>query len=88
MKYDPKATANGVAITAGTIYIVCRVGVAFFPDLLMTITQLWFHGLELARVSGWNLSLGSFVLGLISLLIVAWLVGYFFANSYNYFVKK
>ena len=88
MKHEPNATANVAAVTVAVVYIVCRVAIVLFPDLVMTIAQAWFHGLELSKVSGWNLSLGSFILGLVTSSGGAWLVGYLFANAYNYFVKK
>lgn len=88
MKHNPVATANAAAVTVAVVYIVCRFGVALFPDLAMTIAQSWFHGIQLTQISELNLSLGSFVLGLATSTIGTWLVGYLFANSYNYFVKK
>lgn len=88
MKHEPNATANAMAVTVAIIFIVCRLAVALFPDLAMTIAKSWFHGLEISQVSGWNLSLGSFVLGLATSVGGAWLIGYVFANVYNYFIKK
>lgn len=54
----------------------------------MTVAQSWFHGLLLNRVSSWNLSLESFVLGLITSAAAAWLVGYLFAYVSNRLSKK
>ncbi len=88
IKHSPVGTANAVAVTTAIVYIVCRVGVAFFPDLSMIIAQSWFHGLEVSQVSGWNLSFSSFILGLSTSTIGTWIVGYLFVNLYNYFVKK
>lgn len=88
MKHEPIATANAISATAAIIYVVCRIAVAIFPDLTIAIAQSWFHGLELSSVSGWNLSLGSFILGLVTSAGGAWLVGYLFASVYNYFAKK
>jgi hypothetical protein len=88
MKHDPKATANGAAVTVAIIYIICRVGVFLFPDLSMSIAQSWFHGIQLTQISELRLTSGSFVLGLVTSMIFAWLVGYLFANLYNYFAKK
>ena len=51
MKHDPKATANAAAVTVAIVFIVCRVGVALFPDLAMTIAQSWFHGIQLTQIS-------------------------------------
>lgn len=88
MKHDPKSTANGAAITVAIIYIACRVGVSLFPDLSMSIAQSWFHGIQLTQISTIDLTFGSFVLGLATSTIGAWLAGYLFANLYNYFSKK
>ena len=87
MKHEPNTTANAATITVAVIFVACRVAVALFPDLAMTIAQSWFHGLQLSKVSGWDLSLGSFILGLVTSSGGAWLVGYLFANIYNYFLK-
>ena len=88
MKHEPNATANAAAVTVAGLYVVCRIAVALFPDLAMSVAQSQFHGIELSKVSGWNLSVGSFILGLVTSTASAWLIGYVFANAYNYFVKK
>lgn len=87
MRHQPNATANAAAITAAITYIICRIAVSLFPDLAMSIARSWFHGLELSK-TGFDLSLGLFVLGLVSVTITTWLIAYIFANSYNYFCKK
>lgn len=88
MKHEPMATANAAAATVAALYVFCRIAVALVPDLVMSIAQSWFHGLELSKVSGWNLSMESFILGLVTSAGGAWLVGYVFANAYNYFLKR
>ena len=88
MKHDPKATANAASVTVAIVYIVCRIGIALFPDLAMSIAQSWFHGIQLTQISELNLTLSSFVLGLATSTIGTWLVGYFFAKLYNYFLKS
>lgn len=86
MKKDPKATANAAAITIGVLYISCRVLVQAFPELSLNITRSWFHLIDVSK-SVMDLSTESFVLGLVSSVITAWLVGYLFAISYNMFAK-
>ncbi len=87
MKHLPYATANALASTVGIVYVVCRLVIGIFPDIAMSITQSWFHGLELSK-SGWNLPTESFFLGFISAIISAWIIGYIFASAYNIFVKR
>ena len=88
MKHNPNAVANAFAVNSGVLYVVCRVAVMLLPDLTMTVAQSWFHGLEINQVSGWELSLGSFVLGVVTLAVAAWFTGYAYAMVYNYFLKK
>ncbi len=88
MKHDPKATANAVGATTAIVFVACRVLVGLFPDLSFTIAQSWFHGIQLTKLDSWNLTFSSFVLGLVSSAITAWIIGYIFAKVYNFFVKK
>ena len=88
MKHDPTSTANALAVTSAILYVFCRIAVSLFPNLSIPIAQSWFHGLEISRVTGWSLSMGSFVLGLISITIAAWLTGFLFTKVQNYFLKK
>jgi len=88
MKHNPTATANALATTTGIFYLGCRVLVSLAPDLMFTIAQSWFHGIELTKLGSWNLSMGTFIAGLISLMVFAWVTGYIFATMFNFFSKK
>lgn len=88
MKHNPIGTANATAVTTAVVYIICRMLVGLFPKISMNVAQSWFHGIDISKISAWNLSTESFILGIISATIFAWLVGYLFANLYNYFSKK
>lgn len=88
MKHDVDTTAKATAVTVGAIYLVCAFGVILLPSLAMSIAQSWFHGLNLSKISGFSVTPGSFVLGLVTSTIGGWLIGYVFAKAYNYFLKK
>lgn len=89
MKKNPLATANAAGATTAIVFVVCRLLVSIFPDASFTVAQSWFHGIELTKPgSAWNLTAGAFILGIISSTVIAWLVGYVFALSYNYFLPK
>lgn len=87
MKHNPLVTANAVAATTTIVYVACRALVGFFPEISMNIARSWFHGIDISKISAWNLSAESFILGIVSATISAWLVGYLFAKLYNYFLK-
>lgn len=88
MKYQTTALANTFAITVGIIYIVCALAIALLPDLTMTIAKSWFHGIDLSKIYYQNITPGSLVLGFVTSIVGAWLVGYLFATIYNLSVKK
>lgn len=81
------AIANALAVTTAVVFVVCRLLVGLFPDLSFAIAQSWFHGIELSKLSVENLTLASFVVGLVSSTITAWLVGYVFTMVYKLFSK-
>ncbi len=88
MKHEPNVTANATALTVGIIYLVCAGAVVLLPDLSLTIAQSWLHGLDLSKISVVNVTLGSFILGLITSVAGSWTVGYIFASAYSYFSKR
>lgn len=87
MKGQSYAIPNALAVTAAIVFVLCRVLVGLFPDISFAIAQSWFHGIELGKVGAWNLTFVSFVLGVISSTITAWIVGYIFTKVYKLFVK-
>lgn len=88
MKHNVSATANAAAVTVGIFYVICRVLVELFPGFIFTIARSLLHGMALTQVGSWNLSAGNFVLGLLTSVMSAWVIGYIFAMSYNSFAKK
>lgn len=88
MKHHPITTANASAVTIAIVYITCALAVGLFPEFTMNVTRSWFHGIDLSRISTWNFSVGSLVLGFATAVGYAWFIGYVFANMYNYFLKK
>ena len=81
------AIPNALAVTTAIIYVVCRVLVGLFPDVSFAIAQSWFHGIELGKLGAWNLTMSSFISGIISSTITAWIVGYIFIKVYRLFAK-
>ena len=82
MKLKETAWANASAISVGVVYLVCAAFVAILPGLSKLVMQSWFHGISFEAI--WTgAARGNFVLGLISAVIGAWLVGYLFAGLYN-----
>ena len=89
MKHLPISTANATAATVSLVYVVCAIGVLLFPDISMTVARSWFHGIDISKIAlSTQTNLGSLLLGFITAIAGRWLLGYIFANFYNYFLKK
>lgn len=81
------AIPNALAVTTAIVYVACRVLVGIFPDTAITLAQSWFHGIELSKLGGWNLTTQAFILGIISSTVTAWIIGYIFMKVYRLFAK-
>ncbi|MBI3397332.1 hypothetical protein HY045_02550 [Candidatus Woesebacteria bacterium] len=88
MRHSPLVFANAFAVTTAVVYVVCRMLVGLLPDLSFTIAQSWFHGIELTKLNSWNLTAEAFILGVVTATLGAWLVGYFFGITLNFFSKN
>lgn len=88
MKGGPTTVANAVAVTTTIVFVACRILVGLFPELSFAVAQSWFHGIALSQLETWNLTVSSFVLGLVSSAITAWVIGYLFAYIYILLAKK
>lgn len=88
MKHDPQVTANALAATMAIVFVACRLLVGMLPGFMFGMAQSWFHGVALTRMSSWSVSTPTFLFGLISATVSAWLTGYLFATLYNYFLKR
>lgn len=87
MKLNEKAFANASAVFTVVLYIVCGLFVAIFPSLTKTITQSWFHGIDLELVWSASPFPGNFLLGLVSAAFGMWIAGWGFAWLYNRLLK-
>lgn len=81
------ALANTLAVTAAILFVICRVLVGLFPEASFAIAQSWFHGIGINQAGNWNLDAPSFILGLVSVTISAWVAGFIFANASRAFAK-
>ncbi len=80
----PIVLANALATVVGVGYILCRLVAAIAPEFLFNVGQSWFHTVNLAplRTTG-SMSTGMFVLGLVTSVVVSWVVAYVTAELYK-----
>jgi hypothetical protein len=80
----PIVLANALATVVGAGYILCRLVAAIAPEFLFNVGQSWFHTVNLAplRATG-SMSAGMFALGLVTSVVVSWVVAYVTAELYR-----
>lgn len=81
------AAANAVAVVTGASYVICRVLVWVAPGWLFAIAQSWFHTFAISAESAGVSTSGSFLLGLISSMVVVWLFTYAVVVAYGKLAK-
>ncbi len=85
----PAILANAVTTVWMITYILCALFVVLFPDLSFSITQTWFHFVNVASVHAvaTSISFGSMLMGVITLGIAIWVITYCSAALYNKWAK-
>ncbi|MFA5933193.1 MAG: DUF5676 family membrane protein [Microgenomates group bacterium] len=78
---------NALAVTTAIVFVACRVLVGLFPDASFAVAQSWFHGIGINQIGTWNLDMPSFILGLVSVTLTAWIIGYIFVKVNKLFVR-
>lgn len=83
MKLEKMAIANAFALTTVISWVICSTFVLFLPNISMTITGWWIHGLNLSPFGSFKLDLTNFLFGGVSLPLVFWGIGYIFGWSWE-----
>ena len=84
----PKAFANAITSVFVVAFVICGIAAFIAPDLVFGIGGSWAHSINLEAVrSTTPMSLGSFVLGVITFGIYIWVVTFASASLYNKWAK-
>lgn len=86
---DAKAFANAAAVVAAVVFVVCRILVGVMPNGMFQVAQSWMHSIAVSPSSMMGYSFGSgMVLGIVTMVVVVWLIAYAFASLYNSWANK
>ena len=89
MKTDKIVLGNAFALATGIYYVGCYILALIAPQLFLNVTASWFHMFDLGRIGQATATNPvSFMLGLVSLVISAWLFGFILGWSIELFSKK
>ncbi len=82
-KLSEKRVAFSLATVAGIVYIVCAILVAIAPAWTVNTFGALFHGIDISQIARDSVPLGSTILGLVEIVVLALIVGWLFAKVYN-----
>ncbi len=83
-KLNPWHTGSALALTAGTVSLLCALAVFLFQDGMISFVNAWFHGLDMTLIkSNKPWTLGEFAYGLFGATATGFLSGAVFAICYN-----
>ena len=89
MTLNAHKLALAATITMGVVYAVCGIFTALAPDLALRFLGWMMHLINIEKFAGdVEITLSSFVLGLLPLLFYAYLFTYLFAWLYNRLVRQ
>jgi len=83
-KLNPWRVGSAMAVTAGTLSLVCAAAVMLFPEQTVAFVNSWTHGLDLTALrSNKPITLESLGYGLFNVTLTGYLIGVLFAGCYN-----
>lgn len=85
---NAKVFANAAAVVGAGLFVVCRLLVGVMPQSMFNIAQSWMHSVALqpSMMGGYGTSSG-WLVGIVSMVVVVWVVAYAFASLYNSWAK-
>lgn len=88
MKFNLLALAHASAAVTGIVYLLCAFFLMVLPDLSMEVAKSWFHGIDISTLGAADITAGSLLTGLITLMAVTWMTAYVFGYAYNALSRK
>ncbi|MBI5435772.1 MAG: hypothetical protein HY937_01420 [Nitrosomonadales bacterium] len=83
-KLNPWRVGGALALTAGTVSLICALAVFLLQEGMINFVNAWFHGLDLSLIrSNKPWTLGGLVYGLFGATVSGFLGGVIFACCYN-----
>lgn len=89
MELNKQKFSLAATITMGIAYVICAIFTALFPDIALKFLGWIIHLVNVEKFAdGVQVTLGSFIFGLLPILFYTYLGTYLFAWLYNRFVKQ
>ena len=87
-KLNTKVTGLALATTSGILYIICAIWFWLSAKTALLYFDSLFHGIEVSAIAEQSLTFSGVIIGLMLIVISAYVIGALFAMLYNYFSTK
>ena len=89
MKLNKNKFALASSATMGIVYVVCRFFVLVAPSSATKLLGWWIHTFNLEQFTiSQNFVVLDFISGLVSVIVLSYIVAYIFVVLYNKFLSK
>ena len=88
MKLDIKAFSLASGLLFSLLSLLCAIFVWLAPQTTLKFFSNWFHGVDLTQIFKPTFTFGEFLVGLLSVFVVAYVGGAILAWLYNVLEKK
>ncbi|MBI3190936.1 hypothetical protein HYZ41_04515 [archaeon] len=86
-KLNPKVVAFSLAVVSAILSLVCALLLVLAPEVSLRFFGSIFHGIDMTKIAA-SVTVSGVLTGLVAIVIVAFVVGWLFAVTYNYFSTK
>ena len=86
-KLNPKVVSLSLVSISVIVSLVCALLIAIFPEATLKFFGSIFHGIDMTKIAT-PITLSGVLIGLIAIVIVAFVTGWLFAIIYNYLLNK
>ena len=87
-KLNPKIVSLSLATISGILYIFCALLFIVIPQPSLGFFKNIFHGIDITKIAQSSISFGNTLLGFVEIIIAAFIIGWLFALTYNYFLAR
>ena len=86
-KLNPKVVSLSLVSISVVVSLVCAFLIAIIPGATLKFFGSIFHGIDMTKIAT-PITLSGVLVGLIAIVIVAFVTGWLFAIIYNYLLNK
>lgn len=88
MKHTKEVIANALALTTAIFWVIDTLFVSMLPRFSLRASRWMAHGMPVDEIGPFNITFYNFIWGGALLVVFAWIFGYLFGWSLEYFSKK